>query len=74
MGWNSTAAASVVTSDRHNSLPMLDVPGWLDSHRLAKVVAVVIALNTTARVSDDARGAGLASSPGEHIVDLERHP
>ena len=27
IGWNSTAATSVVTSDRLSSLPMLDVPG-----------------------------------------------
>src|SRR6185369_14942615 len=32
-GWNSTAAAIVVTSASAISLPMLDVPGWLDSHR-----------------------------------------
>jgi len=32
---------------------MLEVPGWLDSHKLAKAVAVVIALKKTARVSLD---------------------
>ena len=43
-GWNSTAAASVVSSDSASSLPMLDVPGWLESHRLPNAVAVVSAL------------------------------
>ena len=43
-GWNSTAAASVDSSDSASSLPMLDVPGWLDSHRLPNAVAVVSAL------------------------------
>jgi hypothetical protein len=32
------------------SWPMLEVPGWRDSHRLPKAVAVVIALKMTARV------------------------
>ena len=43
-GWNSTAAASVVSSESASSLPMLDVPGWLESHRLPNAVAVVSAL------------------------------
>ena len=43
-GWNSTAAASVQTSDSASSLPMLDVPGWLENHRLPNAVAVVSAL------------------------------
>jgi hypothetical protein len=30
---------------------MLDMPGWLDSHRLPNAVAVVSALKITARVS-----------------------
>jgi hypothetical protein len=34
---------------------MLEVPGWLESHRLPKAVAVVMALNTTARVKLDWR-------------------
>src|SRR5690349_16970100 len=33
-GWNSTAAASVQTSDSAISWPMLDIPGKLDNHRL----------------------------------------
>ena len=49
-GWNSKTAASVVTSDKASSLPMLDVPGWLDSHRLPNAVAVVRALKKIARV------------------------
>ena len=52
-GWKRTAAASVQTSDRANSLPMLDSPGWLDNQRLPKAVAVVIALKITARVRLD---------------------
>src|SRR5689334_1902619 len=52
-GWNSNTAASVVTSDSASSLPMLDVPGWLDSHRLPNAVAVVSALKKIARVRED---------------------
>ena len=43
----------VLTSDSASSLPMLDVPGWLDSHRLPNAVAVVSALQITARVRLD---------------------
>ena len=52
-GWNKIAAANVQTSDKASSLPMLDVPGCLDIHRLPKAVAVVIALKKTARVRLD---------------------
>ena len=45
----------VVTSASAISLPMLDVPGWLDSHRLPNAVAVVQALKNTARVRLDCR-------------------
>ncbi len=62
-GWNKAAAAIVVNSEIANSLPMLDVPGWLENHRLPKAVAVVQALNVTARVSTDCN----------KLVDLERH-
>jgi hypothetical protein len=55
MGWNSTAAESVHASDSANSLPMLDIPGSLDSHRLPKAVAVVMALKITARVNVDSK-------------------
>jgi len=34
---------------------MLDVPGWLDSHKLPNAVAVVAALKITARVRLDCR-------------------
>ena len=54
-GWNSTAAASVHKSDSASNLPMLEVPGWLDSQRLPKAVAVVMALKMTARVRLDCR-------------------
>jgi hypothetical protein len=43
----------VQTSDKASSLPMLEVPGWLENHRLPKAVAVVSALKNTARVSGD---------------------
>src|SRR5262249_19351618 len=33
-GWNNTAAAMVHSSARAINLPMLEVPGWLDIHRL----------------------------------------
>ena len=52
-GLNNAAAAMVVSREIANSLPMLDVPGWLENQRLPKAVAVVIALNVTARVSTD---------------------
>ena len=54
-GWKSTAAAMVVTSASAINLPMLEVPGWLDSHKLPNAVAVVSALNITARVKLDCR-------------------
>jgi hypothetical protein len=53
IGWNSTAATMVQASVRDNNLPMLDMPGWFDSHRDPKAVAVVMALKTTARVRLD---------------------
>ena len=43
-GWNNAAAAIVVSSEIASSLPMLDVPGWLENHRLPNAVAVVQAL------------------------------
>ena len=54
-GWNNTAAAIVVTSASAINLPMLEVPGWLESHKLPKAVAVVSALNITARVRLDCK-------------------
>src|SRR5437762_14223438 len=54
-GWNSTAAASVHTSDSARSLPMLEVPGWLENQRLPNAVAVVSALKITARVRLDCK-------------------
>src|SRR6266478_3922127 len=54
-GWKSTAAASVQTSDSARSLPMLDVPGWLENQRLPNAVAVVSALKITARVRLDCK-------------------
>ena len=47
------AAANMQTSDKASNLPMLEVPGWFESHRLPNAVAVVIALKTTARVRLD---------------------
>ena len=42
---------------------MLDVPGWLDSHRLPNAVAVVIALKITARRERRLQQCGLAGPP-----------
>src|SRR3954452_4807304 len=52
-GWNSNAAHMVVTSDSARSLPMLEVPGWLESERLPKAAAVVRALQLTPRLKLD---------------------
>src|SRR5882762_6837433 len=52
-GWNRTAAASVQTSAKAISLPMLEMPGWSESQRLPNAVAVVSALKNTARVRVD---------------------
>jgi hypothetical protein len=52
-GWNSTAAAIVQTSANAINLPMLEVAGSLDSHKLPKALAVAIALKITARVKVD---------------------
>ena len=52
-GWNNAAAVIVVNSEMASSLPMLDVPGSLENYRLPNAVAVVQALNVTARVSTD---------------------
>jgi hypothetical protein len=43
-GWNKTAAAIVHSRASAISLPMLDVPGWLDIHKLPNAIAVVMAL------------------------------
>jgi len=64
-GWNSTADTSVQASDKASSLPMLDVPGWCESHRLPNAVAVRSALKKTARVSADAGKASVrCATPG----------
>ena len=54
-GWNRAAEASVQSSDNAKSLPMLEVPGCAGSQRLPNAVAVISALNSTARVSADSR-------------------
>ena len=51
---------------------MLDVPGWLDSHRLPNAVAVVSALKKIARVRLDLQQVGPAGAPRHDIIDLER--
>ena len=48
-GWKSKAETSVQISEIIRSLPMLAVPGWLDSQRLPNPVAVVRAEKNTAR-------------------------
>src|ERR1700730_18605556 len=52
-GWKNTAAPIVHSSDRAISLPMLEMPGELDTHMLPNAIAVVMALNITALVSVD---------------------
>ena len=52
----------VHTSASAISLPMLEVPGWLESHRLPNAVAVVMAENTTARVRLDCSSAVFPTS------------
>src|SRR5262249_46524950 len=52
-GGNSRGAPIVQASASVISRPMLDVPGSRASHRLPKAVAVVMPLNTTARVRLD---------------------
>jgi len=54
-GWNSTAASSVHVSESASSLPMLDMPGWLDIHNDPNAVMVVMALKKTARVRLDCK-------------------
>jgi hypothetical protein len=82
-GWNKIAAANVQTSDKASSFPMLDVPGCLNSQRLPKAVAVVIALKKTERLgqnwfsyhlnpslADGAVQFGQVPVPGLHGVAL----
>jgi len=47
----------VQTSAGAISLPVLDMPGWLDAYMLPKATAVVMALKTTALVRLDCRKA-----------------
>ena len=54
-GWNNTADVSVQARDSASSLPMLDIPGLLESHRLPNAVPVKRALKNTARVNADCR-------------------
>ncbi len=52
-GSNSNAQTSVQTIEIIRILPMLAVPGWLESQRLPKATPVVRALNSTARARLD---------------------
>ena len=54
-GWNRMAAARVQTSESAINLPIDEVPGCLEAQRLPKAVAVVSALQKTARVKLDWR-------------------
>jgi hypothetical protein len=56
-GWNKTAATIVLTNANAISLPMLEVAGSADSHRLPKAEAVARALKITARVRVDCTNA-----------------
>jgi len=40
-----------VTRESANNFPMLEVPGWLENHKLPNAVAVVMALNMTSEAS-----------------------
>src|SRR5581483_4605705 len=64
-GWNSAAAASVQASDSASSLPMLEMPGCAENHRLPNAVAVISALKNTARVRLDCRKL---YSPRRHAI------
>ena len=70
-GWKSTAAESVVTSDSAISLPMLDVPGWWENHRLPKAVAVVQALKKNGSRQARLQKLGLSRPPRHDVVDFE---
>ena len=52
-GWNSTAAVIVHRRASAISLPMLDIPGLGESHKLPNAIAVVMALKITALVRLD---------------------
>jgi len=52
-GWNSTAAVIVHRRASAISLPMLDIPGLAENHKLPNAIAVVMALKITARVRLD---------------------
>ena len=52
-GWNSTAAVIVHRRASAISLPMLDIPGFGESHKLPNAIAVVMALKITALVRLD---------------------
>jgi hypothetical protein len=52
-GWNNTADASVQARDSASSLPVLDIPWSLESHRLPKAVPVKRALKNTAGDAPD---------------------
>src|ERR1700742_5085620 len=54
-GWKISAETRVQTSEIIRSLPMLAVPGWRESQRLPKPVAVVSAEKNTARARLEVR-------------------
>jgi hypothetical protein len=54
-GWKSTAAAIGGDERQRHQLAHARGAGWLDSHKLPNAVAVVSALNITARVRLDCR-------------------
>ena len=80
-GWNSTAATKVQASVSASNLPMLEVPGWLDSHKLPKAVAAParslvsiedVGVATAFLAHDAARlitGETLYVDGGYHIID-----
>ena len=56
-GRNSSVTNSSQPSEIISSLPMLAVPGWLESHKAPNAVAVVSALKRTARIRLDCNGS-----------------
>ena len=63
----------VVSSEMASSLPMLDVPGSLENHRLPNAVAVVQAEKRHRPRQHRLQQPGLPLAPRHDVVDLERH-
>ena len=64
-GRNNNVTNSSQPSEIISNLPMLAVPGMLESHNAPNAVAVVRALKRTARIKLDCNGA---VSPARHAI------